>query len=551
MSTTATNTIEESFCVPGIELNQVIYSVPAQSVSSSDERRDTSPRDTPLETSYRANDSFNNANTETISKWRATLIVASISSISLIGSMLGGIIVVSLPTMARDLGIPDSLLLWPASVSPLACGCTLLIAGSISDVVGSRKVYLVGEFVLVATTIVSGVSRTGTELIIFRAASGVGLSLCLPSSVSLITSHIPRGTYQNVAFACLGAGQPLGFSIGLVIGGLFVQSIGWRVGYYIAAGLIFATLLISFSGIPADSQPADQTYASLIRRLKTEIDWLGCILLSASLGLFSYVFAILASGASHFVAPAPLTLFCIAFLLLGTFIYHSHRQERLNRQCIIPPSLWKNRVFTCLCITVYVIWGVFDAMQFFLTLFFQEIQGLSPIQTSLRFLPMVVTGAGANLLTGWLVKRVRADILILISAFVTAVAPLLMAVVKPEWSYWICAFVAVACTPVCADVLFTVANLVITSVFPLQTHGLAGGVFNTVSNIGASFALGLTAVVASSVSMTKDGNMQSITETLMYGYRATFWLCFGVNIIVLGVIGLGLKTIGKVGLKEE
>ena len=168
-----------------------------------------------------------------------------------------------------------------------------------------------------------------------------------------------------------------------------------------------------------------------------------------------------------------------------------------------------------------------------------------------RFLPMVVTGAGANFLTGWLVKRVRADILILISAFVTAVAPLLMAVVKPEWSYWICAFVAVACTPVCADVLFTVANLVITSVFPLQTHGLAGGVFNTISNIGASFALGLTAVVASSVSMTKDGNMQSSTETLMYGYRATFWLCFGVNIIVLGVIGLGLKTIGKVGLKEE
>lgn len=81
--------------------------------------------------------------------------------------------------------------------------------------------------------------------------------------------------------------------------------------------------------------------------------------------------------------------------------------------------------------------------------------------------------------------------------------------------------------------------------------GLAGDVLNTISNIGVSFALGLTAVMASTVSMTKDGNMKSSTETVMDGYLATFWLCFGVNIFVLGIIELRLKNIGKVGLKEE
>ncbi|PVH87813.1 MFS general substrate transporter [Cadophora sp. DSE1049] len=552
MSATAITTTEASFDdSQGIELEPIVSRKPSHQGINSNKRGDASFRDALPEVTNQSPESLANANTESISKWRATLVVASISGISLIGSMLGGIIIVALPTMARDLGISESLLLWPASVSPLACGCTLLIAGSISDVVGGKKVYLVGESVLIATTIASGVCKTGTELILFRAASGIGLSLCLPSSVSLITSHIPSGTYRNIAFACLGAGQPLGFSVGLVIGGLFVQSIGWRVGYYIGSGLIFATFLISIFGIPADPRPADQTYASLFRRLKTEIDWLGCILLSTSLGLLSYVFAILASGASHFIEPVPVTSCSFAILLLLVFIFHSHRQERLRRKCIIPPSLWKNRVFTCLCITIFVIWGVFDAMQYFLTLFFQEVQSLSPIQTSLRFLPMVVTGAGANLLTGWLVKRVRGDILVLVSAFLTALAPLLMAVVKPEWSYWTCSFFAVACTPVCADVLFTVANLVITSVFPPQTHGLAGGVFNTISNIGASFALGLTAVVASSVSMVKQGKVRSDPETLMDGFRATFWLCFCVNVLVLGVIGFGLKKIGKVGLKED
>jgi len=465
--------------------------------------------------------------------------------------MLGGILIVSLPTMARDIGLSGNLLLWPASVNALACGCTLLLSGSISDVVGGRKIYLTGGFLLVVTTIACGVCRTGIELILFRAAQGVALSLCLPSSVSLITKNIPSGTYRNVAFACLGAGQPLGFSLGLVLGGLFVGSIGWRYGYYIGAILTFVIWIISIFGIPKDEETEYQSFSTQLHRVRTEIDWIGCTLLSTSLGMFSYVFSILAGGSAHFIEPASLALFSIAVILLPIFAFHIRRQERLGLNAIIPPSLLRNRVFTSLCITVFVIWGVFEAMQFFLTLFYQQVQSLSPLQTSLRFLPMVITGSATNFLTGWLVKRVRADILVLSSATITAIAPLLMAIVDPSWSYWTCAFVATACTPICADVLFTVAQLAITSVFAPRTHGLAGGVFNTISNIGNSVGLAVTAVVASAVTMAEDGKSESTAETLMDGYRATFWLCFSLNIMILGVIGFGLRKIGKVGIKVE
>jgi len=161
---------------------------------------------------------------------------------------------------------------------------------------------------------------------------------------------------------------------------------------------------------------------------------------------------------------------------------------------------------------------------------------------------MVVTGALTNFLTGWLVKRVRADVLVLGSAAITAISPLLMAIIQPEWSYWTCAFFAVGCAPLCADVLFTVANLLITSVFPPKTHGLAGGVFNTISNIGNSVGLAVTAVVASSVTMAEKGDH---VEALMDGFRATFWLCFGANILVLGIVAFGLKNIGRVGIKVD
>lgn len=544
MSTTTFTVTEENFRAIGLE--PIGFPAPVHERRHAHQKNDIQPQE-----ANESSEALTTTHTESISKWRVAVITAIVTGVTLIQSMLGGILIVSLPRMARDLNLSDNLLLWPASVSTLACGCTLLLAGSISDVVGGRKIFLIGELALIATTIWVGVCRTGLELILSRAVQGIALSLCLPSSVSLITNNIPTGSYRNAAFACLGAGQPVGFSVGLVMGGFFVGSIGWRYGYYIGAILNFVILVVSFFAMPEDADSEYQTPSTMIQRMKSEIDWIGCFLLSTSLGLFSYVFSVLASGGFHFLAPASLSLFSIAIVLLPMFVYHVRRQERLGRKAIIPPSLWGNRVFTTLCITVFVIWGVFEAIQFFLTLFYQSVQGLSAIQTSIRFLPMVVTGSCTNFLTGWLVKRVRADVLVLSSAAITAVAPLLMAIIDPSWSYWSCAFFATACAPVCADVLFTVANLLITSVFPPETHGLAGGVFNTISNIGNSVGLAITAVVASSVTMAKERGHHSTSETLMDGYRATFLLCFGVNILILGVVGWGLRRIGKVGIKVE
>ncbi|KAL5346860.1 hypothetical protein ACLOAV_008003 [Pseudogymnoascus australis] len=517
----------------GIELEQIGYPTLGQDKKTRQANFNAQAVQTPAEDEI--TEPLTNGNAPAISKWRATVIIGTVACITLINSMLAGILVVSLPTMALELGLSQDLLLWPASVSALACGCTLLLSGSIADVAGGRRIYLLGVFLMAVTTVACGVCKTSIQLILFRAAQGVALSLCLPSSVILITSNIPTGSWRNIAFSCLGAGQPVGFSVGLVIGGIFVQEIGWRYGYYIAAILTAVIFVISIFGVPVDHTAESQSLRTILRRMGTEIDWIGCLLLSTSLGLFSYVLSVLAGGSSHFLAPASITLFCIATSLIPAFVFYVKRQERLGRKAIIPLYLEQPRFY----------------LSFFLTLFFQSVQSLSAIQTSIRFLPMVVTGTGTNFLTGWLVKRVRADILVLASASITAISPLLMAIVNPASSYWTYAFFATACAPICADVLFTVANLVITSVFPPKTHGLAGGVFNTVSNIGNSVGLAITAVVASSVTLSEKGKDESVAEMLMDGYRATFWLCFGANVVVLAIIGFGLRKIGKVGIKVD
>jgi nitrate/nitrite transporter NarK len=257
------------------------------------------------------------------------------------------------------------------------------------------------------------------------------------------------------------------------------------------------------------------------------------------------------SSSSKLKDPPNIACLGIAFILLPAFVFWVSRQERLGRPAIIPNSLWRNRVFTCICIVVFFSWAVFNAFQYFLTLFFQEVQDLSAIQTSVRFLPMVVSGCLTNAGTGLLVPRIPANWLIFISSAITAVSPLLMANINKDWPFWYVAFPATLLSPISADVLFTVSNLLITSVFPSKTHGLAGGVFNTLSQIGNSIGLALTAIIASTITIKSALEDKKSPDALLQGYKATFWACFAATIAMLGVSGWGLRRIGKVGLKTE
>jgi nitrate/nitrite transporter NarK len=196
------------------------------------------------------------------------------------------------------------------------------------------------------------------------------------------------------------------------------------------------------------------------------------------------------------------------------------------------------------------------ALQYFTTLFYQEVQHLSPLSTSPRFLPMVLTGTATNIVTGMLVHRVNANKLVIAAAALTTVAPLLMALANPDWSYFSAVFLAMLLCPIAADTIFTIANLIITEVFPHEIHGLAGGVFNTVAQIGNSVGLAVSAVVAGEVTKAKEAGLGQATgeahlSALLEGYRASFWTILAASAVVVGIAGWGLRGSGKVGLKRD
>lgn len=214
-------------------------------------------------------------------------------------------------------------------------------------------------------------------------------------------------------------------------------------------------------------------------------------------------------------------------------------------------------------------------------------EGLSALQSSLRFIPHAVSGALVNIATAYLISRVKVRTLAVVSALITMVAAPLMATVDVGENYWFAPFWAMILSPVNPDgtflsifyyerptciriwgvcgvgvrmreheltvgwnlVLFTVSNLVISREFPPEMQSLAGGVFNEVSQFGNSVGLAITASIAASV--TERSGIEDDTAALMKGYRAAFWTIFASCTTVTLVVWFGMKKGGIVGKKDD
>jgi MFS family permease len=271
--------------------------------------------------------------------------------------------VVALPRVAADVHLAEQLYLWPSSVYGLTAGSTLLLAGAVADVVGARPVDLVGSTLLGVFTLACGLSRTGIQLVMFRAFQGVAIAIHLPCSVSLVTQFVPSGKARNIGFACLGLSMPLGFSIGLVVGGILVDTIGWRIGYYMTGGAMLVQAASGFKIIPPGAKSQN-----VMSKLLHDIDWVGAVIASAGLAMFSYVLAILSADSNNIREPSAIVMLVISVVLMVVFPFWMRFQEHRGRPALVPNHLWKNLPFSSICALTILTWGVQNSMELFSSL---------------------------------------------------------------------------------------------------------------------------------------------------------------------------------------
>lgn len=152
----------------------------------------------------------------------------------------------------------------------LAAGCLLHVFGSVADIIGPKKMWVTGSFLFVVFTIAVGFATTSIQIIMFRTCLGVAMSMCLPTNMSLTTNTFPRGPWRTSAFAISGMSQPLGYALGLVLGGIFTDTIGWRWSYYIMAMVNFGISVVSIWSLPSVSHSSKKRWT---QQLAQDVDW--------------------------------------------------------------------------------------------------------------------------------------------------------------------------------------------------------------------------------------------------------------------------------------
>ncbi|OQD80889.1 hypothetical protein PENANT_c031G11333 [Penicillium antarcticum] len=188
---------------------------------------------------------------------------------------LNGLLTLNIAQIAAELKLAPGVELWPMSLFFLAQGCTFVLAGSLTDVLGSRRVFLSGCFLQTVCYLSIGLAQSGAQLIASRIVSGMAYSMCFLSSMAIHRENLPVGKIRNLAFSSTITCQYAGHGVGILVAGLLSVTAGWRLSFHYAATLSLCGFLVSVWVIP---KHVDDTKDIPWREIYGDIDWLGTFL---------------------------------------------------------------------------------------------------------------------------------------------------------------------------------------------------------------------------------------------------------------------------------
>ncbi|KAF7349750.1 MFS general substrate transporter [Mycena sanguinolenta] len=477
------------------------------------------------------------------------LVVATVCGATTLNVFLSGALTVAIPSIGKDLDIIEANLQWPLTVFSLAYGCTLLLFGRMGDIFGARIMFLLGSAWFSVWSVGAGLARNLTSITIFLAMLGLGAAANTPAAIGVLASRFPPGSRRNTAFSILGAAQPLGYMLGLILGGLFSQSHAtWRAIFYVQAGL--GALFVVLGFFQLEKQPTGSKFYA------KGLDWGGALLSTAGLGLLTYALAASASATRGWASPTIIGLTCASVVILVLFWIYETWREKKGAAVLMPPSIWKHpsaRMPATIGM-VFFAWWSFNMLLYLCALYYQQVNGLSPLQASIRFLPSFLCGVVFNLIGGWLLNRVAGISLMLGAITMNMVSSLLFSLLKVNAHFWRMSLWVMILLPG-ADLIYPAGTLQVASAVDNDSKSLAGGIFNVAIRLGSSLGLAVSTIISTTVSKRFQSAHPELSSdnprVLMAGFRAVGWSLVGAGVISFAIALIGLRGIGIIGKASE
>jgi EmrB/QacA subfamily drug resistance transporter len=431
---------------------------------------------------------------------------------------------VAISSIERSLHFSYSDLQWVVSAYTVPYGGLLLLGGRAGDLLGRRRVFSWGLACFGLASLLSGLAPTAGALVSTRALQGMAAAFTAPMTLSILAVTFPEGRPRNRALAIWGSTMAVGFSFGLIAGGLLVTGPGWRWIFLVNVPICLVMLAGVACYLPADRPP----------RRHRGFDLAGAV--TVTVGTSLLIYTISGTATVGWLSPRTILLLILSGLLLTYFAGH---EKWIAAEPLVPRSLLRNlSVVGANIISALTSCTIF-AVFYVLSLEQQQVLGYSPLKTGLDYLPIATVVMVSSGLAPILVPRLGLGYLLASGGLIAFAGCLLATGITPSGGALRDIIVPSVVIGLGAGIMAVPTTIAAVADVPEGITGSASSLLNVTRQMGGALGLAVISTVAAQHAARLMHHHVTLPSALNDGFRLGFTICAGL-MAVTAVVSLAL-----------
>jgi EmrB/QacA subfamily drug resistance transporter len=433
------------------------------------------------------------------------------------------IVNVALPSIQKDLNLSEGNLQWIVNAYTLVFGGFLLLGGRAGDLLGRKRIFLIGLVIFTVASLLDGLASSEGTLIAARSLQGLGAAFVSPAALSIIATTFEEGAERARALGVWAAIAIGGSAVGLILGGVLTQFFSWPWIFFVNVPVGIVTFVLSLRLIPESrDEEAERSY-----------DAAGAVTVTG--GVMALVYAIVDAQTAGWGSAKTLGFFALAAVLLVAFVVIELRAKAP----LVRLSIFRIRSLLTANVAMFLAASGIFAMFFFNTLYLQRVLGYGPLKAGLAFLPftagiMISAGIASQFAPRIGVRPVAAAGFLL-----TAAGLALLTQLPVHGSYAVDVLPALILSSLGMGAVFMPLTLIATTGLDDDDQGLASGLFNTSQQVGGAFGLAVLSTIATSKTASAGG---SPAHALVTGFH---WAFAGGAVAMIAALAVMVALLRK------
>ena len=393
---------------------------------------------------------------------------------SALASIDATVVGIALPAIGRDFQVGLAALQWVVTAYTMTLAGLLLLAGSLGDKYGRKKIFVIGVIWFAVASLLCAVAPDATFLILARALQGVGAALLTPGSLAILEA-VFRPDDRGKAIGAWSGYRGVGTAIGPFIGGYLVQAVSWRLIFVINLPLAALVVAVSLRHVPESRDP----------QATGRIDVLGGTLVT--LGLVALTYGLIEGPGGHWFDSGVLAALIGGVVLLGAFV----GQELRSKDPMLPLSLFASTQFTATNVITFVVYGGIGGALFLLPIQLQQVSGYTALEAGISLLPVTAITLALSRRSGALAARIGPRLQMSVGPVLVGVGLALFTRITASGDYVTEVLPAVLVFGFGLAVTVAPLTSTVLDAVPAEHAGIASAVNNDVARAAALIAVAL------------------------------------------------------------